>query len=46
MRTLFALAAALAYLAFLALWGFNYRRVPMSQRIEIERMERMLADAG
>jgi hypothetical protein len=32
-----ALAAAIAYLAFLGLWGFNYRRVPMSQRVVIER---------
>jgi len=29
-------AAALAYLAFLALWGFNYRRMPMSERLALE----------
>ena len=26
-----------AYLAFLALWGLNYRRVPLEQRLVIER---------
>ena len=30
-------AAAVAYLAFLVLWGFNYRRVPMEQRLVLER---------
>jgi hypothetical protein len=28
-------AASLLYLVFLALWGFNYRRVPMSQHLEL-----------
>lgn len=28
---------ALGYLVFLALWGFNYRRVPMSERLLVER---------
>jgi hypothetical protein len=32
-----ATAAAIVYLAFLALWGFNYRRVPMAQRLVLER---------
>jgi hypothetical protein len=32
-----AAAAAAVYLAFLALWGFNYRRVPMPQRLVLER---------
>jgi hypothetical protein len=30
-------AAAVTYLAFLALWGFNYRRVPMLARVEVAR---------
>ena len=30
-------AGAVVYLAFLALWGFNYRRVPMAQRLVLER---------
>ena len=30
-------SAAIVYLAFLALWGLNYRRVPMEQRLELER---------
>jgi hypothetical protein len=29
-------AAAAAYLVFLVLWGFNYRRVPISQRLVLE----------
>jgi hypothetical protein len=29
--------AAGAYLVFLVLWGFNYRRVPMEQRIILDR---------
>jgi hypothetical protein len=29
--------AAAAYLVFLVLWGFNYRRVPMSQRLVVDR---------
>ncbi len=29
--------AAIVYLAFLALWGLNYRRVPMPERLVIER---------
>ena len=32
-----ATAAAVAYLAFLLLWGFNYRRVPMTERLVMER---------
>ena len=28
--------AAATYLVFLAIWGFNYRRVPMSQRLVLE----------
>ena len=32
----FAAAAALVYLAFLMLWGFNYRRVPMAERLVVE----------
>jgi hypothetical protein len=28
-------AASMLYLAFLALWGFNYRRVPMAQRLDL-----------
>jgi hypothetical protein len=32
-----ALVGAIAYLAFLALWGFNYRRLPMSERLLIQR---------
>ena len=31
-----ASAAALVYLAFLVLWGFNYRRVPMAERLVVE----------
>jgi hypothetical protein len=36
---LFSLAtcAAVAYLLFLAAWGLNYRRVPMEQRLVLER---------
>jgi uncharacterized protein DUF3810 len=30
-------AAAAVYLAFLVLWGFNYRRVPMTSRLIVER---------
>ena len=29
--------AATVYLVFLALWGFNYRRVPMAERLVLER---------
>ena len=29
--------AAVGYLAFLLLWGFNYRRVPMSERLVVDR---------
>ncbi len=32
-----AFVAALVYLGFLALWGFNYRRVPMASRLIVER---------
>ena len=39
MRTLGHLAAgaALLYLTFLLLWGFNYRRVPMTDRVRMDR---------
>ncbi len=30
-----AVAAAVLYLWFLALWGLNYRRVPMTERLEV-----------
>jgi hypothetical protein len=30
-------AAAVVYLAFLVLWGLNYRRLPMAQRLVLER---------
>jgi hypothetical protein len=29
-------AAALAYLAFLALWGLNYRRIPLAERVRFD----------
>jgi hypothetical protein len=29
--------AAVAYLAFLASWGLNYRRVPLSERLSLDR---------
>ena len=32
-----ATTAAAVYLVFLALWGFNYRRVPMSSRLVVDR---------
>src|SRR5689334_2120365 len=32
-----ATAAAAIYLVFLVLWGFNYRRVPMSSRLVVDR---------
>lgn len=32
-----ATAAAAVYLVFLVLWGFNYRRVPMSYRLVVDR---------
>jgi hypothetical protein len=32
-----ALGLALGYLIFLLLWGFNYRRLPMAQRLVLER---------
>ena len=32
-----ATAAAVVYLAFLLLWGFNYRRVPMTERLVMDR---------
>ena len=31
-----AVGAALVYLMFLLLWGFNYRRVPMTERLLVE----------
>ena len=30
-------SGAVAYLVFLAAWGFNYRRVPMEQRLVLDR---------
>lgn len=32
-----AVAAAVVYVVFLAVWGLNYRRVPMAQRLVIDR---------
>ena len=32
-----AVAAAVVYLAFLGLWGFNYRRIPMTERLVLDR---------
>jgi hypothetical protein len=32
-----ATAAALTYLVFLAVWGLNYRRVPMTDRLVLDR---------
>jgi hypothetical protein len=32
-----ATSAALVYLVFLAVWGLNYRRVPMEERLQLER---------
>jgi hypothetical protein len=32
-----AAAAAVAYLAFLGEWGLNYRRIPMSERLNVAR---------
>ena len=32
-----AAAAAVAYLVFLGGWGFNYRRLPMSERLSVAR---------
>ena len=32
-----AAAVACGYLVFLVLWGFNYRRVPMGERLLVER---------
>ena len=32
-----AAAAAAVYLVFLAGWGFNYRRIPMSERLNVAR---------
>ena len=28
--------AAAAYLVFLVVWGFNYRRLPMTERLVVE----------
>ena len=46
LRTAWRLAAAVAggYLVFLVLWGFNYRRVTMAERVIVER-EAPSADA-
>jgi hypothetical protein len=30
-------AAATAYLVFLVMWGFNYRRVPLEQKLQFDR---------
>lgn len=38
-------AASLLYLVFLALWGFNYRRVPVSQHLELSAAPPTTADA-
>lgn len=32
-----AVGAAVVYLVFLIIWGFNYRRIPMSERLVLER---------
>ena len=32
-----ATAAAVAYLVFLACWGLNYRRIPMAERLVLDR---------
>jgi len=32
-----ATAAAIGYLVFLAFWGLNYRRIPMGERLVLER---------
>jgi hypothetical protein len=32
-----ATAAAIVYLVFLAVWGLNYRRVPMEERLALDR---------
>ncbi len=32
-----AAAVAIAYLAFLALWGLNYRRVPLAAKLDFDR---------
>ncbi len=32
-----ATAAAVAYLVFLAFWGLNYRRIPMGERLVLDR---------
>ena len=39
-----ACAAAVVYLAFLAGWGLNYRRVPLAERVEFDE-KRITADA-
>ena len=39
-----AVAAAVAYLTFLGLWGLNYRRVPMSTRLLIDPASPSTAD--
>lgn len=39
-----ATAVALGYLAFLCLWGFNYRRVPMAQRLVLDKPAPSVAD--
>src|SRR3954454_17631502 len=36
-------AAAAIYLAFLLLWGFNYRRTPAAERLQVSR-DRLTAD--
>jgi hypothetical protein len=39
-----AAGAAALYLAFLVLWGFNYRRIPMAERLDVTG-EAVTADA-
>jgi len=38
-------AVAAGYLVFLMVWGFNYRRVPMSERLVLDRPTPTVADA-
>lgn len=40
-----ATIGAAVYLAFLVLWGFNYRRVPMSERLVLDRPAPTASDA-
>jgi hypothetical protein len=47
LRTLASLltASAAGYLVFLMIWGLNYRRVPMSERVVLDRPAPTVADA-